>query len=153
MHDACDKYRVEAIDHRSVGQVGRWRRNRHGLLGGALEHQADRNDGNDQRSNEAEHADRLQKTDDERHGPNERDYTCDLCGSPANAGIQPLPLTPCRILRRPAALVDLASDSLEPRYRAFNLVGNLGHFASMGVSVEGDAASSLAWFTPSARAI
>ena len=73
------------------------------------------------------------------------------CGRPTPA------LSRCRSRRaavayRAVALVELRRDALEAGDRPFNLVGDFGHFASIGVNGEA-APSSLAWFTPSARAI
>ena len=70
----------------------------------------------------------------------------------AKVGVEPLPFAPRGLADRSAALVELRRDAVEAGDRAFNLVGDFGHLLSIGVNGEG-APSSLAWFTPSARAI
>jgi glycerol-3-phosphate O-acyltransferase len=62
-------------------------------------------------------------------------------------------LAPGGGLRGPAALIELLRDPIEARDRSFDLVGDVGHFASIGASGEATGPSSFAWFTPSARAI
>ena len=47
----------------------------------------------------------------------------------AEIGVQPLPLAPGGVARRPVALVELPRDPIEPRDRPFDLVGDFGHFA------------------------
>ncbi len=146
------KIGIEALDHRAVGKVrGRRRRGDRVAPAPRDQHRGD-GCGHQQRGEEAEHADRLDEADQDRRKPDDGGRDPDAQDGPAGAGVEPLPLAPGGGANRAAAFVDGARDAIEPSDRPVDLVGDFGHFASMGVSGEA-APSSLAWFTPSARAI
>jgi hypothetical protein len=123
------------------------------------------------RGKEAEHADRDHQPDDDRDDADQADGDADAGEAAAEVGIEPLPLAAGGLARGPAALIGAAQDDVGVADRPVDLlarplgaleavVGALENPAEFGwvhllsIGVNGEAApSSLAWFTPSARAI